>query len=76
MVDNALDPFFNFLCSYRPHNDGFIIDGIYYQLIKDYVGVACLKTNCCGCYITSKDDDCIDDIFTPQVGNLRNLYSD
>ena len=75
MAGNALEPFFNFLCSYRPKDDGFVIDGIYYQLIKDYVKVACLKTNCYGCYITSKDEDCIDDIFTPQGGSLRNLYA-
>ena len=75
MVDNALDPFFDFLCSYRPKGDGFVIDGIYYQLIKDYVGVACLKINCYDYHIISKDEGCIDDILTLQGGNLRHLYA-
>ena len=72
--DNALDPFFDFLCSYRPQGDGLVIDGIYYRSIDDYAVAVCLKTNCYGCYITSKDEGCIYDIFTPQDENLRRLY--
>ena len=75
MFDNALDPFFDFLCSYRPKDDGFVIDGIYRRSIDDYAVAVCLKTNCYGCYITSKDEDCINDIFTPQDENLRRLYA-
>lgn len=74
MVDNALDPFFNFLCSYRPENDGFIIDGIYYRWIKDYVGVA-RKINRYDYTDIFKNKDCTDDIFTPQDGILRHLYA-
>ena len=71
---NALDPFFYFLCSYKPKDDGFMIDGIYYRWIKDYVGVA-RKINRYDYTDIFKNKDCIDDIFTPQDGILRHLYA-
>lgn len=72
--DNALDPFFNFLCSYRLENDGFVIDGIYYQRITDYLGVA-RKINRYDYVDIFKNEDCADDIYIPQDRILRNLYA-
>ena len=75
MFNNALDPFFEFLCNYKPQNDGFIIDGVYYRWIKDYVRSACPKMDCNNCLIEAENEDCIEDIFTPLDGNLRHLYA-
>lgn len=72
--DNALDPFLNFLCSYRPKDDGFVIDGIYHRSIEDYVEVAYLKTNYYGYHVASENEYYNDDIFTSQERSLRRLY--
>lgn len=75
MFNNTLDPFFEFLCNYKPQNDGFVIDGVYYRWIKDYVRSACPKMDCNNCLIEAENEDCIEDIFTPLDGNLRHLYA-
>lgn len=75
MFNNALDPFFDFLCSYKPQNDGFIIDGVYYRWVKDYVRSACPKMDCNNCLIEAENEDCVEDIFTPLDGSLRHLYA-
>lgn len=77
MFDNGLDPFFSFLLSYKPHNDGFIIDGVYYRWVKDYVRYACIKVNCygCNCLLVPEDGGCIEDIPAPKDGNLYHLYA-
>ena len=77
MFDNELNPFFDFLCSYKPHNDGFIIDGVYYRWVKDYVRYACIKLNCygCNCLLVPEEGGCIEDISAPEGGSLYHLYA-